>query len=323
MGIAAGTASALTVTVSPGQSLTGIAAQYGTTVAALAAANGISDPNLIVAGSVLQVPQSPVSVTVEPGDTLSAIAETYGATYLSLASANGLADPNQIYPGEVLTVPAGHGPGAGAGLAPVSVVVAPGDTLTAIAAAYGTSVAALTAANGISNPNAVAVGQTLEVPAAVTGAAAPASAGLAGLPPALLAHPDRLAYLPDFAQAASTYGVPASLLEAVCFWESGWQPTVVSVTGAFGMCQIEPWTAAYIDTVLQPGSNLSVSTAADNIDMGAALLSQLLAATGGDRGQALAGYYQGLASVAQSGLFPSTRAYVTGILALTGVFASA
>ena len=45
-----------TYTVQSGDSLSAIAARYGTTVEALAAANGISDPNLIEVGQVLTIP---------------------------------------------------------------------------------------------------------------------------------------------------------------------------------------------------------------------------------------------------------------------------
>ena len=45
-----------TVTVQPGQTLSQVATEEHTTVAALAAANGISQPDLVVAGTVLQVP---------------------------------------------------------------------------------------------------------------------------------------------------------------------------------------------------------------------------------------------------------------------------
>ncbi len=42
-----------------------------------------------------------------------------------------------------------------------TVQVRPGDTLSGIAAQYGTSTSALAAANGIANPNQIRVGQTI------------------------------------------------------------------------------------------------------------------------------------------------------------------
>ena len=46
------------------------------------------------------------------------------------------------------------------------------------------------------------------------------------------------------------------------------------------------------------------------------LLRSLLDQTGGDPGLAAASYYQGLASVREHGLLPSTRRYVANVLAL-------
>src|SRR5260370_4633365 len=45
-----------TARVAPGETLSAIAARYHTTVAALAAANHVADPNQILIGTVLQIP---------------------------------------------------------------------------------------------------------------------------------------------------------------------------------------------------------------------------------------------------------------------------
>jgi len=46
----------------------------------------------------------------------------------------------------------------------VTYTVKPGDTLYAIAVKYGTTVQAIAAANNISNPNLIRVGQVLVIP---------------------------------------------------------------------------------------------------------------------------------------------------------------
>jgi soluble lytic murein transglycosylase-like protein len=139
-------------------------------------------------------------------------------------------------------------------------------------------------------------------------------------PTALVAAPGRLALQPDFVHAASVSGVPLSLLEALCWWESGWQTTAVSAEGAIGVCQIEPTTAAFVSSsILQ--EPLDPLTAADNIALCAAYLRYLLNSTGGNASQALADYDQGPASIAQQGVLGSTQAYVKGILAYASIFA--
>lgn len=102
---------------------------------------------------------STVTYTVQPGDTLSGIAAAYNTTYQHLADINGIANPNLIYPGQVLTI------SGGGASAPQQTVytVQPGDTLSGIAAAYGTTYQRLAAVNGISNPNLIYPGQQIVI----------------------------------------------------------------------------------------------------------------------------------------------------------------
>ncbi|HWE67833.1 MAG TPA: LysM peptidoglycan-binding domain-containing protein [Acidimicrobiales bacterium] len=330
-GAATSPAGATTVRVAPGQTLTQIAQAYGTTVTALAAANGITNPNQVLSGATLVVPGSATTaspsaasrtITVVSGDTLSTLAARYGVTMAALAAANRITNPNQILIGATLVVP---GPGvstaslvSSGGQTP-SVTVQLGDTLTAIAARYGVSVAALAAANGITNPNYVTAGRHLALPALAAASSAPVGGGSASSLPALLqASPDRLALRPTFVQWANTFGVPAALLEAMCWWESGWQSQVVSPTGAIGIGQLEPATTDEVRAQLgQPGLNPAV--ASDNIEMAARFLADLLRATGNTQ-TALASYYQGMASLALIGELPSTMQYVNGITAYIAAF---
>lgn len=97
-----------TYTVRSGDTLSSIAAKFGTSYQALASLNGISNPNLIYVGQVLRVNGSAstgsVYYTVRAGDNLSAIASRYGTSYQSIASLNGLANPNLIYAGQTLKI---------------------------------------------------------------------------------------------------------------------------------------------------------------------------------------------------------------------------
>ncbi len=99
-------------TVQSGDTLSGIAARYGTSYQKIASDNGISNPNLIFPGTVLKIygggssepTSSGTTYTVQSGDTLSGIAARYGTTYQKIAADNGIADPNLIFPGQVLKI---------------------------------------------------------------------------------------------------------------------------------------------------------------------------------------------------------------------------
>ncbi len=105
-------------TVRAGDTLGSIAADHATTVAALASANGIADPNLIVVGQQLSLGGGPAvatsgtgagagssgTYTVRAGDTLGAVAARFGATVSALAARNHLSDPNALLVGQVLTL---------------------------------------------------------------------------------------------------------------------------------------------------------------------------------------------------------------------------
>jgi putative chitinase len=109
------TSGTVTYIVQRGDTLYSIARRYGTTVEAIAAANGIANPNQIRVGQKLTIPTSgspaPVppsggtTYVVQPGDNLFRIALRYNMSYLYLASYNGISDPSRIYVGQVLRIP--------------------------------------------------------------------------------------------------------------------------------------------------------------------------------------------------------------------------
>jgi LysM repeat protein len=107
--------------VQPGENLYRIALRYGVSLNALAAANGIANPNHIYVGQRLTIPGSgsapapaspanpaaPASGThvVQRGENLYRIALRYGVSLNALAAANGIANPNRVYVGQVLRIP--------------------------------------------------------------------------------------------------------------------------------------------------------------------------------------------------------------------------
>lgn len=93
---------------------------------------------------------------VQYGENLSSIAAKYGTTWQELVRINALSNPNIIYQGQSLNVVGGQSV-ATSGYC----VVEYGDTLSSIAAQFGTTVERLVSANGISNPNMIYAGQVL------------------------------------------------------------------------------------------------------------------------------------------------------------------
>ena len=114
---------------------------------------------------------------MQRGDTLAAVAQRYGLSVEALAQLNGIVNANTIPTGTVLVVP---GPGnnyPGGTIAPTILptpvsssggpgthTVAAGENLFRISLKYNVTMQALMAANGISNPNLIYVGQVLRIP---------------------------------------------------------------------------------------------------------------------------------------------------------------
>jgi len=79
-----------------------------------------------------------------------------------------------------------------------------------------------------------------------------------------------------------------------------------------------PYTGAYVSEVIVH-RKLDLFNASDNITAGVALLS-VLTHEATDVRQAVAGYYQGLQSVRDHGMYPSTKQYVANVMALRARF---
>ncbi|MGJ3767328.1 LysM peptidoglycan-binding domain-containing protein, partial [Limosilactobacillus fermentum] len=91
--------------VQNGDTLSGIANQFGTTVSALVSANHIYNPNVIGVGQKIVIPSGTSGVyTVKSGDTLAGIASQFGTTWQALQAKNGIANPNVIYVGQTIRV---------------------------------------------------------------------------------------------------------------------------------------------------------------------------------------------------------------------------
>jgi LysM repeat protein len=117
---------------------------------------------------------------VRLGDTLGSIAKQFGVTADAIIRSNSLTNPDVLMVGQELKIPGQEAASTqgGAGQASEGVyVVAKGDTLSLIAKRFGISLAELQKLNGITNPDQIAVGQKLRVPAATSGSSATSTSG--------------------------------------------------------------------------------------------------------------------------------------------------
>ncbi|WP_162257461.1 LysM peptidoglycan-binding domain-containing protein, partial [Weissella halotolerans] len=181
-----------TYTIKRGDTLSSIARQHSVSVQALAAANQLSNPNMIFAGQQLSLTgnvqnqtkqvsqkQTGSTHTIQPGETLSRIAREYGVSVQELVALNHLSNPSMIYAGEELTVKGQAGSVAQPEVqsakpaAPVTQssqqvdvnasthTIKAGDTLSSIARQYGTTVDKLVALNQLNNAGMIFVGEQL------------------------------------------------------------------------------------------------------------------------------------------------------------------
>lgn len=115
---------------------------------------------------------------VQAGDTLALIAQRFGVSLSTLATINNIVNINQLYVGQALMIPTAYTVApivpTTIGYVPVTTastnyngqihIVQRGENLYRIALHYGVSMSALIAANSITNPNLIYVGQVLRIP---------------------------------------------------------------------------------------------------------------------------------------------------------------
>jgi LysM repeat protein len=267
-------------------------------------------------------------ITVQSGDTLSAIAVRYHTSVSRLIALNHLpGNGNLIYAGQLLRVPGDHSSSSGGTTTHMGTIhhtVVSGDTLYGIAARYHVSPTVIARRNHLPKSLTVVLGERLAIPHRVTTDHSSGSPSTAPTATSQATH-DRI-YLshrsePSQSQVASMirataarWSVDPSLALAIGWQESGWNMRAVSGVDAIGAMQVMRYTGSYLsaDVVHR---NLNLFDAQDNISAGVALLSVLTNEASSTR-QAVAGYYQGLQSVRDHGMYASTKAYVANVLAL-------
>ena len=276
--------------------------------------------------------------TIRGGDTLGDIAARYGTSVARLVEVNNLpGNGSLIFEGRTLKVPGASGGRSAGGGSARSHLVVRGDTLSGIANRYGVSQEAVASANNLPGSNIVLLGARLRIPGRSGGSTSSGGASSGGNTFAGRTYSGRVVSAADrnrstlarrgvpsresmrsiIAARARANGVDPALALAVSYQESGWNQRAVSVANAVGAMQVIPTTSDWISGVV--GRRLDPLDPHDNATTGVVLLRILTRSAANER-QAIAGYYQGLRSVRERGMYPDTRRYVDNVLALRARF---
>lgn len=202
-----------------------------------------------------------------------------------------------------------------------------GDTLSRIAWSHSSSISTLARVNSIRNINLIFVGQQLCIPYRVSGgngggASRGGSAGLLSNGVVTwyaynaLEWSNRSQVSSMLHQAARIYGLPANLLMAIAWQESGWTQHVIAWDGGIGVMQLMPYTAMSLNT--GTGIRRNPYRLWDNINLGATYLSELWRSFNGNLAKVISAYNEGGWAVIHRGIF--NWRYVNNVLSLMRQF---
>lgn len=279
---------------------------------------------------------------VRSGDTLSGIAARHHMSVERLSSLNDLRE-GFIHPGEKLRVTGSAAKPAKRATSSRSTAtsthtVRDGETLSGIAARNDMSVTRLAKLNHISSHDFIHPGTKLKV----TGSSSSSPAKAKATPKkttkknntfagrtysdtivdaadsnrntlASRAVPNRSETKAKITRISRQHGLDPSIALAISYQESGWDQRQVSVANAVGTMQVIPSSGEW--TSQMAGRKLDLLDTDDNITAGVLLL-KVLTEQADSTDDAIAGYYQGLASVEANGMYTDTKQYVRNVKAL-------
>jgi hypothetical protein len=178
-----------------------------------------------------------------------------------------------------------------------------GDTLSSIAGRYNTNIMTLARTNHISSINLILSGRSLCIPSAHSqiGTAYQISAQTSQANIAALLR-----------QAAATYNVPARLVMAIAWQESGWRQSAISSAGAIGIMQVMPSTASALNAIEH--THYNPHQLQGNIQLGVLYLHILWNMFRGNLDNIISAYNEGAGNVIHLGIFNWN--YVNNVLAL-------
>ena len=307
--------------VRPGDALERIAHRLGASPAALAAANGLSNVNLIRVGQVLHWPVTGVyqsvaapaaattayqpatsgSYLVRPGDTLSGIALNRNLSLGALASANGIANGRLLRAGTILRLPNIGATIAssvsGASSTPSAASSAPSAATTTVLSSgtysvkpgdtlSGIALALGLTPNGLAQSNGLTLGTPIQ-PGQVLRYAV-----------VLYNGPSQSEVGAVLDQQAATVGIEDAFLKAIAWRESNWR-MVDAADGGIGVMQLMPDTVTWLKSTYVPGA-WDPHNLIDNVHAGAVLLLVYSQMYGGDLTKAATAYHGGMGVVGQT-----------------------
>ncbi len=91
--------------VQNGDVLWEIADKFNSDINKIVEANGLPDPNKLLVGQSLLIPEEQATHTVKQGDTAWKIAQSYGVSVQDLLWENRILNPENLYVGQVLRIP--------------------------------------------------------------------------------------------------------------------------------------------------------------------------------------------------------------------------
>lgn len=159
------TSGTATYTVRKGDTLGKLASKFGITTGEIRRLNGLKNPNRIYPGQKLKVSSASSSSgglfkehLVKRGENLSYLSKKYGVTVSAIMSANNLGSKHVLKIGQRLLIP------ASSEVTVQTYRVKKGDTLSDLAARFGTSAGEIKKVNGLTNPHRIRKGQKLKIP---------------------------------------------------------------------------------------------------------------------------------------------------------------
>jgi uncharacterized protein YkwD len=170
-----------------------------------------------------------IQYTVKAGDTLIGLAKAYHTSIASIQIANGLGDSQSLRAGQTLDLPTGPR-FEGESAYWVVHVVQKGDTLGAVAQAFGLTQSEIARVNGISDPSLVRLGQSLVIPLDTFRVAAlpptPSNTATPTSQPTPTARPAQTSQLTSTSQPAPTTASQATAMPLATATTGPAMPTV-------------------------------------------------------------------------------------------------